>query len=280
MKVELSIIAMAVMWVDCLLFETTIALQPYRHNTDIDTESEVVAVGDSWSELGAPVLEQIFEVNGLNWTVGNYGKGGTTTSDWAKNPNEVRNDVAKNSKRAKFVWMSLGGNDAQDIMPDCTKVHSIDYCIERVTSIAINNTYSILDSLFDSYPNISVVQFGYDLPNFSENFDCVAKGTLMIDQCKDDTYCINSEMIKLQYSYVDYIAQSGRYTAEQYTSVDLLGSLQAWENYPNASVGEPNLNEWSPRDLMLNNCVHPNTNGFTILMSHLYDQFFGKFVHN
>ena len=69
-------------------------------------DATVIVVGDSWAELGAAVLQQVFEMNNLTWKVANYVKGGTTTSDWSSNPNQVRNDVFKNENTAKFVWIS------------------------------------------------------------------------------------------------------------------------------------------------------------------------------
>ena len=66
------------------------------------------------------------------------------------------------------------------------------------------------------------------------------------------------------------------FSGYDYSTVDLLGSLQAYGNVSGASIGNPNLDQWSPHDLMMENCIHPNDNGFPVIMNNLWDLYFSK----
>jgi hypothetical protein len=114
---------------------------------------------------------------------------------------------------------------------------------------------------------------------------CKALGTEIIHGCLDDPRCLNPQFAKIQYLYVDALAQM--YEAPQYTGLDLLGSIQAGGGIAGASVGHPLLEYWSPAELMMSNCIHPSTNttanggnagGFEIVFENLYDMYFSKYV--
>ena len=63
-----------------------------------------------------------------------------------------------------------------------------------------------------------------------------------------------------------------------YTALDLLGTLQSYGNVSNASLGNPNLDDWSPKELMMENCIHPNEKGFPQIMNNLWNLYFSKQV--
>ena len=140
----------------------------------------------------------------------------------------------------------------------------------------INNTITILDPVFEAYPNIQVIQFGYDILYFGGAL-CGAEGSQLIADCDDVEYCINSQFVKIQYSYCDYIATL---YPNNYNTPVMLGSLQAYDNVPDASLGNPNLNYWSPKNLMMNNCIHPTQKGFSIIFDNLWDEYFSHVINN
>ena len=173
----------------------------------------------------------------------------------------------------------LTGNDVIDFMPNCTIYQPVDDCINILLPEVINNTKTIYDPIFAKHPDIKIVQFGYDLMNFAKNVFCRTLGFEVIHGCDDLARCINPQFIKIQELYVDKIG--GMY--EGVTSVNLLGSLQTYENVSDASIGSPNLKQWSPADLMMDNCIHPTDEsnnsspcGFEIVFNNLWDLYFAN----
>merc|ERR1712154_88707 len=66
--------------------------------------------------------------------------------------------------------------DVIDFMPYCTEQHTVDYCINEIVPIVLNNTQTFLDPLVAKHPNIKIVSFGYDLINFALNPLCRSLG--------------------------------------------------------------------------------------------------------
>ena len=68
-------------------------------------------------------------------------------------------DINKESD-AEFVWLTLGGNDAADYLPSCTKKHPLpdEQCIDELLNSSIANLQTMLDPVFQQHPNIRVVQ--------------------------------------------------------------------------------------------------------------------------
>eukprot|EP00483_Globobulimina_turgida_P005907 UN05917 len=210
------------------------------------SSKQVIIIGDSWGTKGGKELEAVFKEHGATWQVANYAQGGTTTADWAKNPNRMVNDINKNAD-AQYVWLTIGGNDAADYLPSCTRKHPLpdEQCINQVLNTSITNIEIMLNPVFQQHPNIQVVQFGYDLMNFQKGY-CSLEGQDLMHGCNDQALCINTQFVKIQ-GAVDYMATQ----FANYTSINLLGSLELMDkSIPNVTLGNPNLNYWSPANLM------------------------------
>eukprot|EP00483_Globobulimina_turgida_P005835 UN05845 len=149
------------------------------------SSKQVIIIGDSWGTKGGKELEAVFKEHGATWQVANYAQGGTTTADWAKNPNRMVNDINKNAD-AQYVWLTIGGNDAADYLPSCTKKHPLpdEQCINQVLNTSITNIEIMLNPVFQQHPNIQVVHFGYHLMNFQKGY-CSLERTDFNDGCND-----------------------------------------------------------------------------------------------
>jgi len=223
--------------------------------------AQLVVFGDSWGTEGAASLNQVFGKQ-HNITIDNVAVGGTTAAEWAARPNYLRDIVARNPD-ARWVWLTIGGNDAQFELP-------MGVPIERVLQELINRTSTFLTPLFKANPNIRVVQFGYDILTFSKGLICPIMGGFVLPACKLNTTCINTQFIRLQHEYVENMDK----LFPRHNSVDLLGTLQTAGHIPGASIGHPNLDHYSPDNLMQDNCIHPNDQGFVYIFNALWDLYF------
>jgi len=234
----------------------------------------ILVAGDSWGAYGGIPLQQVLTEQGSNLTVRNYAIGGTTTTFWARDP-YILSTLVDYNPGTEYIWLSIGGNDVLDFMPTCTLEYPVDECINMLLPQVIANTRTILDPLFSKHPKVQVIQFGYDIINFAKNALCRLIGYDEIHECFDRPECINPQMVKIQYLYVDNM--TSYYPENQYFAANMLGSLQASENIPGASLEHPNLDYWSPADLIMDNCIHPTTDGgFQVIFTNLWNQAFVK----
>lgn len=223
--------------------------------------AQLVVFGDSWGTEGAKSLQQVFQKqHGI--TIDNVAVSGSTALDWALRPNYLRDVVARNSD-ATWVWLTIGGNDAKNELP-------LGVSVDKVIQELINRTSAFLDPLFKANPNVKVVQFGYDILTFGKGIICPAMGALILPACKLNTTCINTQFVRLQYEYV--AALDKKYP--RHNSVNILGTLQAAGKIPGASTGHPNLAYYSPDNLMQENCIHPNDQGFLDIFTVFWDLYF------
>ena len=57
-------------------------------------------------------------------TVDNIAVSGTTAADWAKDRYALKNVVDRNPD-AKYVWVTVGGNDARPLLQDNVPIEQI-----------------------------------------------------------------------------------------------------------------------------------------------------------
>jgi lysophospholipase L1-like esterase len=223
--------------------------------------AQLVVFGDSWGTEGAQSLQQVFtKQHGIS--IDNVAVAGSTALDWALQPNYLRDTVARNPD-AKWVWLTIGGNDAKNELP-------FGVTVDQVIKELFNRTSAFLDPLFKANPNIKVVQFGYDIMTFGKGIICPIMGEAILPKCNLNTTCINTQFVRLQSEYV--AALDKKYP--RHNTVNILGTLQAAGNVPGASTGHPNLAYYSPSNLMQENCIHPNDQGFLYIFNALWDLYF------
>ena len=95
-------------------------------------------------------------------------------------------------------------------------------------------------------------KFGYDILNFGMNAECKVLGLGLFPSCADNADCVNTEFVKIQHDYVEVITKN--YT--QHTALNVLGTLQHAGGDTKAKPGNPDLTQWSPSNLMEDNCIH------------------------
>eukprot|EP01083_Nonionella_stella_P036272 98983_1 len=240
--------------------------------------ANVLVIGDSWASLGGPALRDILDSHDSGLTVASYATTGSTTEMWVQNVSKI-SDIVTENPDAQVIWLSLGGDDLIYLLSLCTTAMPIDDCTDMALKRITNNTQTFMNVLFKNHPKIKVVQFGYDIPNFSDNVRrwCNISGDIVIEQCAEDIFCWNSQMIKLQYQFVDYVAAYYSDQMYNYTSLNLLGTLQAYDHVPGAYRTHPNLNYWTPANLMLA-CIHATETGFKIIMEQIWELYFCQLV--
>ena len=242
--------------------------------TRVAHASRLIVAGDSWGAYGGNDLQVVLTEHGSNLTVSNFAIGGTTAEFWSRIPNFL-SDLVDEYPDTEYIWLSIGGNDVIDYMSICTLTNGIDTCVNEILPITLTNTRSFLDPLFKNHPTVKVIQFGYDIVNFQMNGFCKILGTDILHGCLDRPSCINPQMVKIQYLYVNNLTMY----YDNHFALDLLGSLQTAGGIPYAYLTHPNLDEWSPADLMMSNCIHPTTGdngGFQIIFNNMWDVFFAN----
>jgi hypothetical protein len=129
--------------------------------------SKILLVGDSWAEQGGTPLAEVLKKHGSPLQVINKGIGGTTAAQWAENPDKVRTLVELNGgKDIEFIWVSLGGNDAQETLPGCQIAGGTrDECVAKTIAQVMRDTGKILDPVVAEFPEVKIFQFGYDILN-------------------------------------------------------------------------------------------------------------------
>merc|ERR1712228_159116 len=235
---------------------------------------QVIVAGDSWGEEGWDYLQKVLKEhsNTADLKVKSYAKAGTTSADWIKPPTKLVDDINKNAD-AQYLWLTIGGNDAADYLPDCTKKYPLPdpTCINNILNVMINNTMIMLEPVVKQHPNLQIIQFGYDILNFHEGI-CSEIGKNIFHGCNDEPSCINPQFVKLQYVYIEAIKKR---IGANYHNINLLGTLQMDDpknRFPNVTVGNPDLNAWSPSDLIQENCIHPTRpEGFTDVFNEMYE---------
>jgi len=150
------------------------------------------------------------------FTVDNVAVAGSTASRWAREKEKLKEAVDANPD-AKYVWLTIGGNDA---MPKLLSMTPIDDIIEH----CVEETRIFLDVLFEAHPDIKVVQFPYDILNFqSFNLLCNALGTMFFNgYCGliPSKRCSNELFMRLH----DYVEKVSSYY-DNHHSVNLVGAL-------------------------------------------------------
>jgi len=232
--------------------------------------ADVVVFGDSWGTVGAKSFENLMKKHGLS--VSNHAVGGSTAAGWAQ-PSKV-NDLTKwvqQNKDAKYVWITIGGNDAANGMERGVP-------IDKILSDFLKNEAKFFEPLIKAVPNIKVVQFGYDIL-FWDYFECTAQATTIFGaHCgkhgsKNFTVCANNLMFKVQATIETFASHY-----PQLTAPNLMGSFQKAGHIASADIGHPNPGFFSPNEFTgpTKFCLHANDKGYDVIFGNLWDAYFAK----
>jgi lysophospholipase L1-like esterase len=221
-------------------------------NIQQTTQKNIVAIGDSWTVLGSPILQTELSTHSSSYNLSANGRSGSTASEWQNDVTGIQTALAA-TPSAELVWLSIGGNDIIDKL-EAGETNPLTALSEIQSSIQ-----SILDTIFQKAPNIKVVHFGYDLPNFSAS-TLSSYGKSVSD--------VNTFMF-LFAAMLQTIAEQAKYK-DKFYYVNMYGTLQAAAGIS----GAPVIDQPSPTQYMADS-IHPNTQGFTILMQKFYNVWLG-----
>ncbi|MCA9772743.1 MAG: SGNH/GDSL hydrolase family protein [Myxococcales bacterium] len=233
--------------------------------------ARVVAFGDSWASMGAGYLAEVFVNHGHpEMTVANRGVGGSTAAGWAAKPSALPDAVTANPD-AEFVWLSIGGNDVYD--------HFFEGDPTFLKTDNERNIRAILDALFAVHPDITVVSFGYDLPNLVHPA-CLEDAARQLGLPPPTAPLPQglADLVTLAANYGSFDQFDDVYAgiAAEVSQVDyapLWGALQA----AGGLEGAPRLGLPSPSELMVD-CIHPTGEGFRAIMDAFYARYWGPLL--
>lgn len=233
----------------------------------------IVIFGDSWGTEGAASFDKMATSHGL--TVDNHAVAGSTAQQWALQPNKLAGWVKDNAD-AQYVWVTIGGNDAEPMLQNGDNVNDITTKIQGWVR-------KFLDPLYAAVPKIKVVAFGYDIL-FWDYFECVGTANQVFKRCGKHgqgnfTACANDLFYSLQWAWEELSAE---YTKKGFslTAPRIIGTLQTAGTVPNAAIGKPNNDYFSPSQYtsVTKLCLHANNEGYTYIFDALWDLYFSKHV--
>jgi lysophospholipase L1-like esterase len=209
--------------------------------------AQILCIGDSWSYYGCPVLTNVTKTHHPETQVLDYSKSGSKTTDWISTGQYYSYFLnalsTANNDTETHIWFTIGGNDFLQSNNPSAAFQAIS-----------GNLVEIFSLIKNQRPKATVVHFGYDFPNISQNF--LTALNLTVSQVNEACIAFNTVLNTLK------INQTNLQT------VDIIGTLQEAGNVTNA----PNTNLPSPAQYMRDD-IHPNTLGFTVIMNEFYDKY-------
>jgi len=233
----------------------------------VASAADIIVFGDSWGTFGRNQFRARAAADGL--TVDNRAVGGTTANFWARPAfsNSLR-DAGRDNADAKFVWLTIGGNDAIPKM-------AAQVPVEEIISTVVNDTLTFIDPLLNENPNIVIVGFGYEQLDWTSR-QCASLAQDIFWECPGnpvDPVCANTVQFALQ----DAVDRTAAARPGRFFSVNLYGSMQVAAGVSGASVGSPVLTEYASAEYM-NDCIHLNGAGYEVVFDALWDEFFTKMM--
>jgi len=238
----------------------------------------VLCFGDSWTHGNSIGLaEQLRRHGHQNVEIVTKDYWGQTAEYFATNPELLIRAVEK--YQPDFVLMSMGGNDFKNIywrkkqyVTPWTAVSQIEV-----------NIRAVLDSLYKSHPQVKVVTYGYDFPG---SITEVVRGTFWgssPQELSSSTKFLLFLYNTLGIRFINYSAMQLGSTLQKvsndyskkghsFTYVPLWGTLQKAAT-PDDKKFTYDLAMPSPSEFM-NDPIHANREGFTLLMGQLYESYF------
>jgi hypothetical protein len=247
-------------------------------------ETRILIMGDSWGTISPATDEFKRELNEHKCPLQgftNIAIGGTTAQQWAE-PKKML-EVKKQAKDHDLVWVTLMGNDALAVCPDCAKAgKTAEECGDELTVKATGWMTTIIDGIHEANPNAKIVGFGYDI--MFGGFGCESITKTVFPQCwsnksvANPIRCFNTEFIRLQALW-DTLASTRPYLS----AINILGTTQMGAGDPGVTIGNPNLDKFGPaKDWPLTlECIHPSKaggdkSGAMLIMAQFYEQYWGK----
>jgi len=207
--------------------------------------AQVISFGDSWAVGGFRNLERRIQRKYRNVKVSNYAIGGTRAEQFAERPELLPNAVTL--ANAKFVWLSIGGNDYHlgkgRREPDDILLKKIETWIDKM-----------LTELYKVHKDVKVSIFSYDILNLEEPGNCRDFANAIFGRIT------TLERNTLYHNFGKMIKRSVQKFPNTKFIDQVWGSLQKDGKIPNA----PNLNFNSPK-VYFADCIHINEMGWNVV---------------
>lgn len=237
---------------------------------------KILIAGDSWGTFGNKSFYEVMNKHSPDTEIDNIAIGGTTASVWMNFPEFGR--LKTHAASADYLWLTLGGNDALFNIPQCAQDQNktAQQCADEFMYTIVPRFETIIEGVREANPNIKVVGFGYDMMGMDKLPLCPPIAKEVFPQCthepeggsgSDYISCWNKQFTRIHTDGWEKFAQKYDYVE----TVNLLGSLQAADGDPEAAIGKPNYNKWSPKHLMQANCIHATNEGFEIIFENWWD---------
>jgi len=239
----------------------------------------VIVAGDSWGTVGKNQFANVAAERGLS--VENIAIGGSTADQWSQEHLllELFEAISRN-RDVKTVWLTVGGNDVMHGLSQGMKMSDILAKLET-------DTATILDHMKKSAPNVTTIQFGYDIPNYGSSMSCLYKAAQFANECSAQwaavpakgwnpfVNCSNTLTAMMQHVYVDGLGKRAKQEGWNYVAADMLGTFQ-YLNGDTSAIGKPSKTVFGPDIYWQDDCIHPNSFGFNNLFIQFFDRYMDK----
>eukprot|EP00927_Polykrikos_kofoidii_P077481 TRINITY_DN74418_c0_g1_i1.p1 TRINITY_DN74418_c0_g1~~TRINITY_DN74418_c0_g1_i1.p1 ORF type:complete len:278 (-),score=48.75 TRINITY_DN74418_c0_g1_i1:508-1341(-) len=230
----------------------------------------VLVFGDSFGDTGPTykVLQDMFDMHGIDADVQSSAIGGTAACQWAMQDGGM--EMVEQTQKLfpdvvngpDYVWYTMGANDQwQDgDFQSCLKskkgksYEEALECSRAESDHIMECTTKMLDNFWQAYPNAKVLQTGYDIP--CENLLC--KDTFdrffYSAYCGNNVTCANHMGYDFQTHHMAQLQQ--KYADKPYNSRSFIGAAQVAAGVTGAAVGSPVWDKGA-KCSYTTMCVHP-----------------------
>ena len=251
-----------------------------------DSWAAVTAIGGNESYFQRKLAEHNCRVDSLSLAIP-----GSTSSMWVNDKLIDALKVAVAAYRPDFVWMTLVGNDALDLMPVCAKANkTAEQCGSELVDSAVPNIYKIVDAVHEAHAAARVMGFGYD--TMFGGVGCSLITHDVFPQCWSESApagsgnrCFNTQFLRIQQGWDSIAANRSTFMDK----VSILGATQVAAGDPKAST-DPNdrhidMDQMGPRQYWPDYlaCFHPglfpedsDDTGAMVVMEEFYKVYWAK----
>ncbi|CAN0542801.1 unnamed protein product, partial [Laminaria digitata] len=124
----------------------------------------VIALGDTWSSGAASALQTSLGAASLGYTVADWGSPAGTAEFYATTGTASITAALAANPDAQWVWLSVGFDDLVNRYPAESG--------NQIAAANDANLRTILNSIFAAAPQVRVVMFAYDYPNYVQTPAC------------------------------------------------------------------------------------------------------------
>lgn len=248
--------------------------------------ASLLVAGDSW---GTDIFDSGAFKRKLNdkkcpfEKANNIAVPGTQATDWDHGASLAA--LVAEAKTHDYLWLTLMGNDALDIMPQCASSgKTAPECGDQLVGLMLKSMGTILDSVHKANPNMKISGFGYDVMFGGPG--CSVAARTVFPQCwkthnatQTPIECFNTQFVRIQGVW----EQLAKGREDFVTVLNVLGTTQVAGGDSKATIGNPDLASFGPAKYWPDSlgCIHPSitggdNSGAMLIMEQYYEQYWSK----